>query len=79
MSKRRVWPFYTTFAGVTSVVWAENQGKARMITAHCAHDAGFMKRADPSRVGCRRAHEFDDKKQETPTGCLSVESARALP
>jgi len=42
------------------VVAAATSSKARYIVALGAHDAGYLRRANPSQVSCLRAKKYDD-------------------
>ena len=56
---KRAKPYRVRCAGVVSIVWAASAAKARYCCALSAQDAGFVLRANPVLVACRRALEFD--------------------
>lgn len=62
----KVRAFRTTFRDVVSIVFAVSAGRARMVTAWSACDAGYMRRANPALVHCVRAPHYD--RDELPQG-----------
>lgn len=58
-SQNEARPFRTNLLGVVSIVWARSSGRARMVTALAAYDAGYTQRANPADVQCVRAKEYD--------------------
>ena len=55
----RVRAFRTTFRDIVSIVFAVSAGRARMVTAYSANEAGYMRKANPALVHCVRAPEHD--------------------
>ncbi len=66
-------PFAVTYEGVTGIVWATSAGKAKYKYALSIKDAGFIGKANPAIVSCRRAPEYDYIETAIPGKCYIPE------
>ncbi len=73
-SQNSVRPFRTKLLGVVSIVWAPSAGRARMVTARAAYDAGYTRRVNPAEVHCVRAKEYDYIGTARPEFCYGMDS-----
>lgn len=65
----KIRPFRTMLLGIVSYVWAKSAGRARMVTARSAYEAGFTSRLNPAEVHCVRAYEYDHIATAKPDCC----------
>lgn len=73
MSAKTPKPYFVEYANMLAVVWASSAGKARYAAAISLADSGWMRRADPSKVSCRRAPKFDHLTTAKVSWCYSIE------